>query len=117
MPPCLHSPVANPAAVTLAASMSASVQLCVTRGARSFAAPFVFRVMLLSSKQRKVGGSCVNIQGFPGEVYRERYSRIPDVSSEIYFLIIIFSLVIIGGSGCSDRKHQKTIGSCCFDVS
>lgn len=48
----------------------ASVQLCVARGARSSAAPFRFRMMLLLSKPRKVRGSCVNIQGCSGEPTR-----------------------------------------------
>lgn len=51
-------------------ALSASVQLCVTRGARSSTAPLSFRMMLLLSKQRKVRGSCVNIQGCSGESRR-----------------------------------------------
>lgn len=51
-------------------ALSASVQLCVTRGARSSAAPRSFRMMLLLSKQKKVRGSCVNIQGCSGEARR-----------------------------------------------
>lgn len=104
-------------APALVAGLSRSVQLCVTRGARSSAARFVFRVMLLfSSKQRKVGGSCVNIQGFPrGGV---PLTLFPKNWCSFVDRFIFVSLFIFGGSCSSDWKDEKTIfGSCCFDVS
>lgn len=116
---CCGAPLGLSAA--LAARTSGSVHLCVTRGARSSAARFVFRVMLLfSSKQRKVGGSCVNIQGFPrgGVALTLFQKKALTLLWGPFFIFIPVRLFILGGRGVCDRKHHKTIfGSCCFDDS